>query len=135
MNDQVMGVKASGMDTARSPTPAIKAPDQAPAEPAVIKPGAKRVDAPEQVEAKPAKPVSEPISLEELAEKLRKVNLTFDLFEIEAKYSIDQEAHRIRITLRNTRTGEVIRRIPPTEFLSNVAQLKDSVGLLYNRSL
>jgi len=53
------------------------------------------------------------MSLDELAEMLRKVNLTFDVFEIQARYTIDRESGDISIEVINQRTGEVIRKIPP----------------------
>lgn len=57
----------------------------------------------------------EQMSLEEFAEMLRKVNLTFDVFEIQARYTIDRESGDISIEVINQRTGEVIRKIPPYE--------------------
>jgi uncharacterized FlaG/YvyC family protein len=53
------------------------------------------------------------MSLEEFAEMLRKVNLTFDMFEIQARFIIDRESGDISIEVINQRTGEVIRKIPP----------------------
>lgn len=53
------------------------------------------------------------MTLEELAEQLRKINLTFDLFEIQAKFTIDQETGDVSVEVVNQRTGEVIRKIPP----------------------
>lgn len=53
------------------------------------------------------------MTLEELAEMLRKVNLTFDTFEIRAKFTINMENGDLLVEVINERTGEVIRRIPP----------------------
>ena len=66
----------------------------------------------------------EPLSKEELEEMLRRMNLTLDVFEIEARYSISEEDHLVKVTLINTRTGEVIRHIPPDEF--QTAWLRES---------
>lgn|GEM_PF-4714864 len=46
---------------------------------------------------------------------LRRMNLTYDLFEIQANYRYDKELGMVRVVVRNTVTGEVIRRIPPYE--------------------
>lgn len=73
------------------------------------------------------------VSLDELSEMLQCLNLTFDLFEIQASFSLSEEGNEVRVVLRNTRTGEVIRRIPPGELLQNFSSFKDSIGLLYNR--
>jgi uncharacterized FlaG/YvyC family protein len=61
------------------------------------------------------------MTLEELAEMLRKVNLTFDLFEIQAKFTVDRSTGDITVEIINQRTGEVIRRIPPYD-LPGVAE-------------
>jgi uncharacterized FlaG/YvyC family protein len=53
------------------------------------------------------------MSLSELAEMLRKVNLTFDLFEIQAFITVDHESGEMTVEVINQRTGEVIRKIPP----------------------
>lgn len=53
------------------------------------------------------------MTLEELAVMLRKVNLTFDTFEIRAKFTINFENGDLLVEVINERTGEVIRRIPP----------------------
>lgn len=55
----------------------------------------------------------EPMSLEELADILRKVNLTFDLFEVQAKFQVDLKTGEVTVQVINQRTGEVIRKIPP----------------------
>jgi uncharacterized FlaG/YvyC family protein len=55
------------------------------------------------------------MSLDELAEMLRKINLTFDLFEIQARFTINRETGDISVQVVNQRTGEVIRKIPPYE--------------------
>jgi len=65
------------------------------------------------------------MSLEELAEALKKVNVTFDLFEIQARFIIDSTSGDISIQIINQRTGEVIRKIPPYE-LPQFAQLIES---------
>lgn len=72
-------------------------------------------------------------SSEKIAETLHQLNLTFDMFEIQAQFSVSDDNREIRVVLRNTRTGEVVRRIPPDEFILNFASFKDGIGLLYNR--
>ncbi len=59
-----------------------------------------------------AKP-REQMSLAELAEVLHKVNLTFDLFEIRANYTVNSNTGEVVVQIINQRTGELIRRIPP----------------------
>lgn len=132
MNNYVTGVSPPGQDsTPTYPKHAAEPPSRevrdrpAPDAPRIAPTG--RTD-----DARKAQ-VEEPISLDELAENLRRINLTFDLFEIEARFSINEEDKMVRVELRNTRTGEVVRRIPPWEFKANFANFKDGVGLLLNR--
>ncbi|MCX6646831.1 MAG: flagellar protein FlaG [bacterium] len=66
-----------------------------------------------QVHASKAPEQTRRMSTEELAEMLRKVNLTFDTFEIQAKFTIDSSNGDISVEVINLRTGEVIRKIPP----------------------
>ena len=63
------------------------------------------------------------MSLDELAELLRKINLTFDLFEVQTKFIINRESGQISVEVVNQRTGEVIRKIPPYE----VASVRDAL--------
>jgi len=68
---------------------------------------------------------SKRMSLEELAEVLRKVNLTFDLFEIQATFTIDQKTGDVSVKIINQRTGEVIRKIPPYDVAKVAEALKN----------
>ena len=61
------------------------------------------------------------MTLDELAEVLRKVNLTFDLFEIQTRFTVDSDTGEITVQVVNQRTGEVIRKIPPYD-LSEIAK-------------
>ncbi len=70
------------------------------------------------------------MSLEELAEVLRKVNLTFDLFEIQAVISVDQKTGDISVEVVNQRTGEVIRKIPPYDVSTMVESLETGDSIL-----
>jgi len=66
-----------------------------------------------------------PMSLEELAEMLRKVNLTFDLFEIQTRYTVNLNTGEVSVQIVNQRTGEVIRKIPPYEVPQMAEALKN----------
>jgi uncharacterized FlaG/YvyC family protein len=52
---------------------------------------------------------------------LHKVNLTFDLFEIQANYTVNSNTGDVIVQIVNQRTGELIRRIPPYD-LPKIAQ-------------
>lgn len=74
----------------------------------------------------------EPITTEELAENLRRMNMTFDLFEIQAKFIIDEEDNDIKIIVRNTKTGDIIRVIPPSEFNALYDRFTNGLGTTFN---
>jgi uncharacterized FlaG/YvyC family protein len=129
MTVQPAGAQQVLRDTgqATAPRPAVPAESGrvAPSSPPRIEPA--RVEP--QLTGKPKPPVSK----EELAEMLHRINLTFDLFEVAAKYSIEEDGNQIHVTLINTRTGEVIRRIPPGDFQSSFDSFREGLGLLFNR--
>lgn len=121
----VQQVPRDGQATVPRPAPHTDVTRAAPAIPAPIEHA--------QGEPQPKVEPKAPISKEELAEMLHRINLTFDLFEVAAKYSIDEDSNQIHVTLINTRTGTVIRRIPPSEFQSSFDRFREGLGLLFNR--
>ena len=132
MQDYVSGVAPKPAEqpanTSRTPNTSQTAPN-APAA------GVVRVNAPKRDESKPKVKEKQSVSVEEFAEMLRKVNMTFDLFEIAAEYTVQEDPHRIVVVIHNTRTGEVIRRIPPDEFIANYNDIKSGLGTLINASV
>lgn len=84
-------------------------------------------------ESKPSIPQRQALTTDELAEMLRRINLTFDLFEVAAKYTIDESDGHVSVTLVNTRTGEVIRKIPPMEFEAAFSSFRKGIGLLFDQ--
>jgi uncharacterized FlaG/YvyC family protein len=130
MTDHVAGVSPAVSDGSPAKTPvranypdAMRAVDKVTTEHAKPK-----------VESAKVSQLKQPLTTEELAEMLRRINLTFDLFEIAAKYAIDESDGHVQVTVFNTRTGEVIRRIPPTDFQSSFNSFREGLGLLVNQS-
>lgn len=70
------------------------------------------------------------MTVDELAEMLQKVNLTFDLFEIQARYHIDKTTGDITVEVINQRTGEVIRKIPPYDVPRITEALKNGESIV-----
>jgi uncharacterized FlaG/YvyC family protein len=118
---QPLPVFGSGPESAQQAKPALETIRQASADQLAQKHA--------EVKAK------EQISTDELAAMLHKLNLTFDLFEISAEFSFDQEDNQVRVVVRNTRTNEVIRRIPAHEFKAQFTNFRDGVGLLIDSFL
>ena len=79
-------------------------------------------------------PLAKRMTREELLEMLDRINLTFDLFEVQAKFYVDEEDDEVKVIIRNLRTGQLIRTIPPEEFAEYYHTFKAGVGLLYNGS-
>lgn len=127
MSDSMVGQVGSG---------AAQAPLPPPPTPGASKP-APEVHLPATASSEPAPAVHAPerISTDELEQMLHKVNLTFNLFEIESNVSIDQGSHELHVVVRNTRTGDVIRRIPAYEFKAQFVSFRNGVGLLIDRFL
>jgi uncharacterized FlaG/YvyC family protein len=128
-------VPAVGPTKGKNPTTSAPHADQA-----ALRPVSQDPDSSDQLTAtrsasQTQAPEKKPLSLEELQEMLRKINLTFDLFEIAAEYTIDKEANRVKVVVRNTRTGKVIRRIPPEAFAAEFYDLKRGLGLRINASV
>ena len=76
------------------------------------------------------------LSLEQLEEILRRMNLSFDLFEIQRIFVVDPTGKdEPRIEIRNTVTGELIRTIPFNEVSDLYQEFKQSVGSIINKFL
>ncbi len=56
-------------------------------------------------------------------------NRAFTLFDIQAKFSVHEASGSIIVDVIDTRTGDVIREIPPRELLDRWAQMMDIMGL------
>ncbi len=77
----------------------------------------------------------ERMSLQEMAKLLSRVNLTFDLFEIQARFSVDEARGEIQIEVLNSKTGEVIRKIPPYEAIGLFSEMGKTAGLLFDQEI
>lgn len=76
------------------------------------------------------------LSLEQLEELLRKINLSFDLFEIQRIFVVDPSGNEEpKVEIRNTVTGELIRVIPTNELTDIYREFKMSVGSIINKFL
>jgi uncharacterized FlaG/YvyC family protein len=133
VQDYISGVAPKGKDSAVSSPHSV---EQVARQPAVQgHPDSQSVRIVERSVDRPQNTGQQQLSLEELREMLRRINLTFDLFEIAAEYSIDDDNNRVKVVVRNTRTGRVIRRIPPSEFVTEFYDLRRGLGLRINASV
>ena len=68
-------------------------------------------------------------SREEIETTARRSRLTLDLFEIKGEIEVDEKSNRIKVTVRNTRTGQILQRIPVFELRGVYAAFRDNLGL------
>jgi flagellar protein FlaG len=66
-------------------------------------------------------------SLEKAIEKLSK---TTEFVDKRLQFSIHKESERMQVFVIDNETQEVIKKIPPEEFLDIVARIQEMVGLL-----
>jgi flagellar protein FlaG len=49
------------------------------------------------------------------------------------EFSIDSDSNRVIIKVKSADTGEVVRQIPPDDYLKLVAQFKELYGVLFDQ--
>lgn len=57
-------------------------------------------------------------------------NRAFRAFDIEAHFSVHEKTGVIIVDIIDTRSGDIIREIPPRELLDRHAQMMDILGLM-----
>jgi flagellar protein FlaG len=57
-------------------------------------------------------------------------NRAFESLDVEARFSVHEATGQIIVDVVDTRTGDVIREIPPRELLDRWVQMMDLMGLL-----
>lgn len=67
---------------------------------------------------------------DEIQESLASVNKALDAFNIEARFSVHKETGQVIVRLLNTKTGDIIREIPPERLLDLVTKMRELVGML-----
>jgi flagellar protein FlaG len=70
--------------------------------------------------------------LAQLEQVVEKMNKAVQIFNQTLQFEVTR-SHRIVIRVLDTNTGEVIRQIPPDEFLDNVRRVEDAMGVLIDR--
>lgn len=66
----------------------------------------------------------------QLAEDLKKVNDHIQTIQRDLEFSVDEESHKTRITVRDSTSGEVIRTIPAEDLTKLAKQLNGVQGIL-----
>lgn len=73
---------------------------------------------------------NESVSIEELENAVREINVFFKLVERSLRFEIDKTSENIVIQVINE-TGEIIRQLPSKEMLELSQRLEDVRGLLF----
>lgn len=63
---------------------------------------------------------------------VERLNRMADIFATSLRFSIHEATHTIMVRVVDTRTGEVIREIPPEQILNAVAKMQEMLGLLFD---
>jgi len=66
----------------------------------------------------------------QLAEDLKKVNDHIQTIQRDLEFSVDEDSHKTRITVRDSKSGDVIRTIPAEDLTNLAKQLNGVQGIL-----
>jgi len=75
---------------------------------------------------KPAKPQDE-AAVVQAAERLNK---TAEAFSTQLRFSVHRATNEIMVKVVDSKSGEIIREIPPEKILDAVARMQETLGLL-----
>ena len=76
------------------------------------------------------RPLSEPITSEELGQAVEAFGGVVSTLNRGVRFQVDEGAGRLVAQVVDRDTNEVLRQIPPEEFLELASRLRDFVGLL-----
>lgn len=57
---------------------------------------------------------------------------SFEVRSTELRFSVDEETDRIRVTVFDKETGEMIREVPHQDVLDLMANIDEMMGILFN---
>jgi len=74
-----------------------------------------------------------PGTQQKLAEAIRQINQTMEIYNTELRFTIHEASGEIMVKVVKSETGEVIREIPPEYILKIVTYVKEILGLLLDK--
>ncbi len=77
----------------------------------------------------------ESVSLPEVEEIVTALNDHMDMLKTTLGFSIDKNAEKIVVTVKNRVSDEVIRQIPAEELLTIQAKMEELSGLILNKEV
>ena len=72
------------------------------------------------------------ITEEQLKQAVDQLNSSMRNYNTELRFKMDQESQEMQVSVINSETDEVLRKIPPDEILNIVAHVKEMLGLIVN---
>ncbi|WP_312889042.1 flagellar protein FlaG [Desertibacillus haloalkaliphilus] len=78
---------------------------------------------------------SEKVSRADLEEQIEGMNQMLDLNFTSLKFNVHEDLDRLFVQVVNRDTDEVIREVPPEQFLDMVASMLEHVGLLIDERI
>jgi flagellar protein FlaG len=52
--------------------------------------------------------------------------------DVDLQFSVHESSGKVMVTVRDKSTGEVVREIPPSEFLDLSVRIEQMIGLIFN---
>lgn len=74
-------------------------------------------------------------SLDELAKAVEETNKVIQSVRKNLKFGVHEDTSRVFVEVRDTDTDEVIKELPPKEFLDMVAKIREYVGLMVDEKI
>lgn len=72
----------------------------------------------------------EKLSEQQLQQAIDRLNKTMTTYNTELRFKLDKESGEMQVSVINSETKEVIRKIPPDKILQIVAHIKEMLGLI-----
>ncbi|MFC1558390.1 flagellar protein FlaG [candidate division KSB1 bacterium] len=87
--------------------------------------------------SKPAEVVQENVDInrEALEKSIEEINKNIKIFNTKISFSLDEITGTTVIKISNVETEEVIREVPPSEFLKIAARLSEIFGLIIDQKV
>gem|GEM_PF-1912798 len=75
------------------------------------------------------------ISKDDIKSLVEKLNSSISTLNDSVKFSYSEDAKALVVKVIDSKTGQVIRQIPPEELIKLEASLSQSIGIIFNREV
>ena len=85
-------------------------------------------------EPKEKKPAQAHVSLSQLLEAATDVQKNLNMIHnVDLSFKVHSDSGKIMVTVKDEKTGDVIREIPPAEILDLATRLEEMIGLIFDQ--